>query len=198
MKRKKWITVILVILSLTACRGKDSAVIIPIGEEITSDTEHRDEEMAENADIDVSEDVTGTIFVYVCGAVNNPGVVELPAGSRADDALQAAGGLAENACEDYVNLAARISDGEKLYFPDREEAQAWEQEQRAKASGLVNINTAGQELLMTLPGIGESRANDIIDYREKNGLFQTIRDIQNVPGIKESIYEKIQDRIEVQ
>lgn len=137
------------------------------------------------------------ICVYVCGAVEAPGIVFLPEGSRAADALEAAGGFASGAAEDAVNLAARVSDGEKLYFPDCEEYQAQSETQAAAAAGLVNINTADAAQLCTLPGIGESRAADIIAYREACGSFASCEDIMKVSGIKESVYNKIKDRITV-
>lgn len=133
------------------------------------------------------------ICVHVCGAVNAPGLVRLPEGSRAADALERAGGFREDAARDSVNLAARISDGEKLYFPTAEEAVSREQ----RTDGLVDINTADAARLCTLPGIGESRAADIIAYRETNGPFASCEDIMKVSGIKTSVYEKIRDRITV-
>ena len=131
------------------------------------------------------------ICVYVCGAVETPGIVFLPEGSRAADALEAAGGFASHAAVDAVNLAAKISDGEKLYFPDCEEYRAQAEKQASASAGLVNINTADAAQLCTLPGIGESRAADIIAYREAHGGFASCEDIMNVSGIKESVYNKI-------
>ncbi len=138
------------------------------------------------------------IYVYVCGYVHNPGVVDLPDGSRVVDALEAAGGLTPDGVETYLNLAALVSDGQKLYFPSSTEAEMMEQEANEVASGMININTADVEELSTLPGIGASRAQDIIRYRETNGEYQSIEDIMQVSGIKESLYEKIKDKIRVQ
>ena len=138
---------------------------------------------------------TKEIRVYVCGAVVSPGVVSLTEGSRAEDALAAAGGFADNAWRDYVNLAERVQDGEKLYFPTLEESESMPLQE--SGSGLVNINTADVAALCTLPGIGESRANDIIAYREENGPFDSCEDIMNVAGIKTSVYNKIKDKITV-
>lgn len=141
------------------------------------------------------EDIT-RIYVYVCGAVNSPGVVVLQEGSRAEAALEAAGGFRQDARTDYVNLAAKVADGEKLYFPTVEEAiELWEE---SAGDGLVNINTADLETLCTLSGIGESRARDILRYREENGPFESCEDIMNVPGIKTSVYSKIKDRIKIE
>lgn len=138
------------------------------------------------------------IYVYVCGAVMEPGVVGLAEGSRAEDALRAAGGFAEDAQTDYVNLAARVSDGEKLYFPNAAQAKIMAEEERAAVLGLVNINTADAAMLCTLPGIGEARAQDIISYREEHGAFQSKEDIMKVPGIKTAAYGKLQDKITVE
>lgn len=142
-----------------------------------------------------AEAVSPEIKVYVCGAVVTPGVVALPEGSRAEDALSAAGGFAEDAWRDYVNLAERVADGQKLYFPTLDEAESLVgQEAR---DGLVNINTADVAMLCTLPGIGESRAKDIIAYREAHGAFGSCEEIMQVSGIKTSVYSKISDKITV-
>lgn len=137
------------------------------------------------------------IYVYVCGAVMQPGVVELAEGSRAAEALEAAGGFAPQAQTDYVNLAAKVTDGEKLYFPEEGEAELLRDREEAQALGLVNINTAGEEQLCTLPGIGASRAQDIIRYREQKGQFECPEDIMKVSGIKENAYAKLKDLITV-
>lgn len=150
-------------------------------------------------DSDTAQSDKKEIRVYVCGAVASPGVVSLPEDSRAEDALAAAGGFAENAWRDYVNLAERVQDGEKLYFPTLEESERMplQESDRGLASALVNINTADIAALCTLPGIGESRANDIIAYREANGPFDSCEDIMKVSGIKTSVYNKISDKITV-
>ena len=135
------------------------------------------------------------IYVHVCGAVLNPGVVEIPAGSRAQAAVDAAGGFAEAADTAYVNLAAPIADGEQLYIPTKEEAEELRKNQAVAASGMVNLNTADVKLLCTLPGIGESRAGDIIAYRQQNGGFTDTKEIMQVPGIKANTYDKIKDLI---
>lgn len=140
-------------------------------------------------------ETSSKICVYVCGAVNRPGVVELPEGSRVNDALEAAGGFAEDASREHVNLAARVTDGEKLFFPTCEEAASAAEEKNE--DGLIDINTASAEELCKLPGIGASRAADIIRYREREGGFKTCEDIMKVTGIKTSVYDKIKDRIKV-
>ena len=138
------------------------------------------------------------IYVYVCGAVRDPGVVEVPEGSRAEEALRLVGGMTAEADPFYVNLAETVTDGQKLYFPTLEEAENLEAEVKATAEGLVNINTAPAEELCALPGIGASRAADIVRYREQNGAFQTKEDIMKVSGIKQNAYDKLCDKITVQ
>lgn len=192
-----------IIFSLTGCGVQDAVVIIPAGEERNPaenvDLQAVSEEAAIEGGISAGkiqkESEAGYVYVYVCGAVVSPGVVELPEGSRAEDALQAAGGFSEDAEISYVNLAAKVADGERLYFPTvAEEAILKEQE---KDEGLVNINTADLKELCTLPGIGEARAESIIAYREAKGLFEAKEDIMKVSGIKTSAYEKICDKITV-
>ncbi len=193
-------------LFTAGCGVRDSAVVFSVEE---SETSAGGNEESDSGNLEYDQTGTGeqtqtleeelpVICVYVCGAVVNPGVVELTEGSRADDALRAAGGFAEDACRDYVNLAAKVTDGEKLYFPSVTEAEMLKAEEEAKEQGLVNINTADAEQLMTLPGIGEARARDIISYREEQGAFQKKEDLQKVSGIKENMYEKLCDKIVVQ
>lgn len=135
--------------------------------------------------------------VHVCGAVVNPGVYELDSGSRVMDAVNLAGGFKEDASEAYVNLAGIISDGDQIVIPTIEEASTMEKSepQEEKSSGKVNINTADKALLCTLPGIGETRAESIIAYREEHGNFSSIEDIMQVSGIKDSSFQKIKDYI---
>lgn len=149
------------------------------------------------------------VAVYVCGAVERPGIVYLPEGSRKAEALEAAGGFSEDADRNYVNLAAKIKDGEQIYFPTLAEGLVSERlvseaektvpgEAGGKEEGAaVNLNTADVAALCTLTGIGEARARDIIRYREQNGRFERREDIMKVSGIKEGTYEKIKEQISV-
>ena len=137
------------------------------------------------------------VGVHVCGAVRRPGLFFLPEGSRVDDAVRAAGGFREDADQEYLNLAAYVEDGEQLEVPTRAESEALRMLREEAQGSLVNINTADVERLCTLPGIGESRASDIVSYREEFGAFQTPEDIKKVAGIKESLYNKIKDSITV-
>ncbi len=136
------------------------------------------------------------IMVYVCGAVQTPGVYSLTESDRVIDAITLAGGVTEQAAEEYLNLAAYLQDGQKLYVPTAEEVLQWNAEKEMKK--LVNINTADVAGLCTLPGIGESKARDIISYREKQGSFEQVEDIMKVPGIKEYLFLKIEDYITIE
>ena len=134
------------------------------------------------------------ICVYVCGAVNAPGVYTLPAGSRVYEAVRMAGGLSDEADERAVNQAEVLTDGRQVTIPTKAEVL---KEEEGASGGPVNINTAGVSELMRLSGVGESRAKDIIAYRKEHGAFSVPEDIMKVPGIKEAVFEKIKDDITV-
>jgi competence protein ComEA len=139
------------------------------------------------------------MYVYICGAVVTPGVYELEEGSRLYEAVDKAGGLTDEADETSLNLARELSDGEQIVVLTAEQAAKSEEEQQkaAETSGLVNINTATAAELTAISGIGESRAQAIIAYREKNGGFSCIEDIKKVDGIKDGLFSKIKDKITV-
>jgi len=165
-----------------------------VGEKKAVENPAQGAESGSEADSPAEQEIP-QIYVYVCGAVNRPGVVRLQEGSRADAALEAAGGFRGDAKTDYVNLAAKVEDGQKIYVPTEDETTAESEE--SLEDGLININTADAALLCTLPGIGEARAQDILRYREENGLFETCEDIMKVPGIKNSVYSKIKNMIKI-
>ena len=136
-----------------------------------------------------------SVYVYICGEVVSPGVYEFKEGSRVYEAIEAAGGLTENADASRLNQAQLLSDGQQITVYSLSASS--EAEAASTGSGKININYATLEELTQLPGIGESRASDIITYREENGFFRTIEDIQNVSGIKDKTFEKLEDLIEV-
>ena len=147
------------------------------------------------------------VYVYICGEVAAPGVYELSKDSRIYEAVDAAGGFTENAARESVNLASKVSDGMQITIYNREEAASLPAgsgsavgntgQGGTSGSGLVNLNTATKEELMTLKGIGEAKAEDIIRYREKSGGFKKIEDIMKISGIKEAGFQKIKDDITV-
>ena len=127
------------------------------------------------------EEKEGSIWVYVCGEVASPGVYELQEGDRITHAIEAAGGLTEAAGQVYLNQAADMADAGM-----------------GKDTGIINLNTATKAELLSLSGIGESRAEAIIAYRETNGGFRKIEDLKKVDGIKEGIFQKIREQITVE
>lgn len=160
------------------------------------------------------------IIVHISGAVQNEGIVELESGSRVADAIEKAGGLKENAYMDEINLAYQLEDGEKIHIPTVEEQKEKENQEskvenesgtgsdgttsRSSNSSInngsqtkININTATEQELDSLPGIGPSTAAKILEYRKEKGKFKTIEEIKEVSGIGESKYEKIKDKITV-
>lgn len=149
---------------------------------------------------DSTKDESNTdIYVHICGAVINPGVYQVPAGTRVYQALELAGGSSDDAYLSGINLADKLADGQKVYIPaEGENAEGvLSTDSGGVQSVMININTASEAELMTLPGIGQSRAKDIINYRVKNGFFESIDDIMKVSGIKEAAFEKIKDLIKV-
>lgn len=142
------------------------------------------------------------IIVYICGSVQSPGVYELPAGSRVCDGLEAAGGFTEEADQRRINLAGILKDGDMVFFPEVGEELAegasdyiTDPEEGSASGALVNINTASEDALCTLPGIGSSKAQAIIKYREEHGSFKDTKDIMNVNGIGENLFKQIESLI---
>jgi len=135
----------------------------------------------------------GTIVVQIDGAVNNPGVYEIAEGSRIRDLVEAAGGMCADAVLESINLAEIATDGMRYHVMTVMEYEAG----RDTAAALININTATVKELMTLAGIGESKAKSIVEYREKNGLFKSVEDLLKVSGIKRGTLNKIMDDITI-
>jgi len=147
------------------------------------------------------------LVVYVCGAVNSPGIYTLAPGSRLHEAVALAGGFSAEADPAYHNLARSIQDGERIYILSATETKELSTELKMLgenganggpgAEGLININSATAEQLMQLPGIGEAKAAGIIEYRSRIGQFTALEEIMNVSGIGEAMFEKIKDKITV-
>lgn len=137
------------------------------------------------------------IFVHVCGAVKKEGVYELKEGDRVVDAIKMAGGLIETASEFSVNQAELLVDGSQVFIPFSDAKEESDADSKSNQGSKININTAQKEDLMTLPGVGETRALAILQYRKENGRFQKIEDIMKIHGIKESLFQKIKERIKV-
>lgn len=229
------------VLTLTVCLSSVTACGDEVLYEVNADSgevsssEERDNVSEEAFSADESLDTTYTaevqlsveeeeqyIIVHLCGAVVNPGVYELKQGARVVDGVISAGGFAEEASEEGLNLASPLTDGSRIYIPtatEVEEARTegslssgetfdgattlYDRSGTQSASGsspksnLVNINTATEDELTTLTGIGPTRAKAIIEYRETSGAFKTIEDIKNVSGIGEASFRKLKASITV-
>ena len=154
-----------------------------------------------------TQEEIGQVTIYITGAVNKPGVYTLKEGSRIADAVEQAQGLKEDANAEEVNLACILEDGMQITIPSKTESQENKESKENKESETkqqtytqatsqkININTATQEELETLTGIGTSTANKIIQYRKEHGNFKTPEDLKNVSGIGESKYNKIKQNI---
>ena len=142
------------------------------------------------------------IFVDIKGAVKKPGVYQMKAGDRVKDAIDAAGGLTAEADSQKVNLAQRVEDQMVIVVPKvGEEAEAIPAGVTSKETskeGKVNINKATVEELKTLKGVGEKKAEAIIEYRKKNGSFKTKEDLMKVRGIGKKLFESFEERIVTQ
>lgn len=211
----------LVLLCCTGCKKKEQDTFAGLRLEDGSLGNTEKKEAEETGKSETSGDLSGEkepelVFVHVCGAVVSPGVYGMEADARVYEAVSCAGGLREDAVGEAVNQAQKVTDGERIYIPTREEVmnglipEAEEDTETAAGSteesggaqtgstdGKVNINTASAEELKTLSGIGDTRAESIIRYREEQGGFQSVEDLMNVEGIKEGVFEKIKDRITV-
>lgn len=219
-KRKKYFCmffIFLYVLSepvlLCGCASAEDGLVIAVSEDESEDESESGTVPAppkENmTEVSLLGEEPGMAYIYVCGAVELPGVYCLREGSRIYEAVELAGGLTGDADDTCLNMARQITDGEQVVILTQAEAA----ERKAagtypasgpaadtaapSASGRVNINTADTAELTTVSGIGESRAQAIIDYREKNGGFHSIEDIKNVEGIKDGLFSKIKDKITI-
>ncbi|MBU5481018.1 ComEA family DNA-binding protein [Blautia sp. MSJ-19] len=174
--------------------------------------ESRDEKTENQTETTISEipaEELVEVFVDVCGAVHVPGVYALKTDSRVFQAIEAAGGFLPEAAASAVNQAQPVADGQQIYVPTQEEVKEGTlpaQIQSAKsengsevtAEGVININTADAAALKSLTGIGDAKAQAILAYREEHGRFSSIEEIMQVPGIKESTFSAIKDKIAVE
>ena len=232
--------IIILLIMMTSCGQEDITIdtirddTTAVADEISDETKLSDvadtpnaSETGKSSETDTSSEqalhednlsAPEKVFVYICGAVSNEGVYELPCDSRIADAVEIAGGMTEDACSGYVNLAEKLTDGEKIYIPTVDEVESndikiginefsgitssgsaglsdFPASNDSSSDGRININLATKEELMTLSGIGERKADDIIAYREANGGFGAIEEITNVSGIGNTTFEKLKDKI---
>lgn len=223
--KKRWITVFAAVVLLLAGGSWYAVSFLPFRQEgqpmagqskEPSVTESPAEKEAAS-ETEEAEPPT-EIYVYLCGSVQLPGVYALSEGSRLKDALELAGGFSGQAAREYHNLARIVADGERIYVPTEEEVAELSAQERvtgaadraftvtaeetarenAKEDGRVNLNTASVAELTTLPGIGEARAEEIVEYRTRVGHFASEEELKNIRGIGEAMYERLKDRITVQ
>ena len=202
-----------------SCAYSSKAAAVLVSQQITKDQTQEDSNLvtgvpAEGSTVSEKTDITGQpskqdklIYVHICGAVVKPGVYQAKEGARLFDLIKLSGGLTGDAAADYINQAEQVKDGQRIYIPTGKEVDAlnpgdyMEGSQtdsgKEEANGLVNINTADTEQLMSLPGIGEAKAASIIEYRNANGEFKAIEELMNIPGIKEGLFGRISSKIAV-
>lgn len=199
-KKKKKICcyfLIMAILCFCGCTGKESGQLKEIK------TEDKEPENDSEKLRDSREENKNPLFVHICGAVNNPGVYEMSPGSRIYEGILEAGGMTDQAAADALNQAEALQDGQRVYVPTLEEVQQPAPGTPSAGTdsdlheGKVNLNTASKEVLMTLSGIGEAKADSIIRYREEHGGFKSIEEVTQIEGIKDGVFLKIKDLITV-
>lgn len=179
---------ILFTVILTACSSSKEDTLL-------EQVEQTEESQIESVEKESTKDLF--LYVYICGAVKNPDVYPLSEGSRIKDAVEKAGGFSENADQIRINLAERVVDGQQIYIPKKGEEVDNQQTEGESSQTKLDLNTATREQLMTLPGIGESKADAILSYREEHGSFQKTEDLKKISGIKDGVFQKLKDLIMV-
>lgn len=205
MKRKIWMVLLWAFLltTVSACNENKTVYLETSAGEEAGETEQEQTEADGTKELSEEETQETLCYVYICGAVAKPGVYAVPSHARVYEVISLAGGLLAEAGEQAVNQAREVVDGEMIRVPTKEELIAGEAEQSfgdegtEAQDGLIDINRADAAELMTLPGIGASKADSIISYREENGGFSSIEDIMNVEGIKEGVFNRIKEHIKV-
>lgn len=204
-----------VCFALISCKARENHSISLSEETVTEGVSEGDSAVLQDSGHAIGQDSTSksgessddVIFIYVTGQVKNPGVYEVSADARVYSVIELAGGFTSKASRESMNLAEKLSDGQHIHVISKSQYKKMVQDAGSDTIGqstkdknadtLVDINKATEEELMQLPGIGESKAQAIISYRQDCGSFQTIEDIMLVPGIKEGAYEKIKLLIKV-
>lgn len=180
-------------------------------DQVNSHTERSEDTKQGNAEEELMQE--GSAYAHICGAVLSPGVYPITVDCRVVDLVELAGGFTAEAAKDYVNQALKVQDGQRVYIPTQTEltelsvseymaggSTSGSPEQTYSVTSdtkLININTASASELMGLPGVGEAKAASIIEYRNTNGKFKTIRDLMKISGIKEGLFNKISGYITV-
>lgn len=183
--------VIFVLICLGGCKSEPQVM------KHSEDSLESDEKQISSTAVPETDRVK-EVYVYVTGKVKNPNVYRVPEDYRIYQVIELAGGFLEDAETRNINLADKIFDGMQItvYAVGEEAVQVYGQDD-GSLSSMININTASKEELMTLPGIGEAKAESIISFRNENGHFDSIEDIMKISGIKEGAFEKIKSYITV-
>lgn len=134
------------------------------------------------------------VFVHVAGAVKKPGVYKIDEGSRVIEAINLAGGFTKEADKDSLNLAAKVTDSQKITVSFKSQAASI-QSSTSSDSALINLNTATEEQLDELPGIGETMAKRILEYREEKGSFSSVDELKEIEGIGEKKFAKLKEKV---
>lgn len=187
--------VVLILLGCTACKSTSY-----LEKQSDLSSEDTSEDTTDSADTTEETEKKTEIYVQISGAVADPGVYTFPADSRVYELIEAAGGLLPEAYDVSLNQAERLSDGQKIHVYTKEEAAEGltpTEESSSTSDGKVNINTASVEELTSLKGIGQTRAESIVAYRQEHGAFAAVEDLKAVSGIGDATYQKIADAITV-
>ena len=216
---KRWIrgwsliVILLSVLSVSGCSVSEEDGLQEVTEKVSQEPEvsqkdsgkSEDQEKPGQTEGDTDTGSKKSAEKKICGAVNAPGVYELKEDARLYEAIELAGGVNQEAAPEVLNQARVLADGERIYVPKQDEAESYSLQDQglesnagtADTRGKININTAGKEELMTLPGIGEAKAEKILRYREEHGAFRSIEDVMQIEGIKEGVFNKIKEDITI-
>ncbi len=203
------------IIQLTGCELKEKD-FTEISIEQSADKEQEDISNEKTTHGETTQSNTDYIYVYITGCVKNPGVYRLGKEERLTSAVELAGGFTYEASEECVNLASKLEDGEHIKIlskkqykkisegaakdnklSDSNECVTIDNINASNNSNLININTASKEELCSLAGVGEAKADSIVEYRDTKGFFKKIDDLKNVSGIGDAVFDKIKDSITV-
>lgn len=197
---RKWVLVGSILVFLTGCNKSADVSRLFEEEDLSYETStdvNVEADVAEPADDMLKETLSNVIYVQIDGAVSRPGVYEVSSGSRVFVLIELAGGFTDEASTSSINQVAWLEDGQQIYVPTQQEASIAYESMSQQEDGKVNINNASKQELTQLPGIGERKAELIIEYREKNGKFSSIDEIMNINGIKEGVFDTIKELITV-
>ena len=185
--KKRILIFAFVFLIFTGCGSDDYLCVATNQEELDAVTESSEDE---------TELGSETIFIQLTGEVLRPGVYEMHQGARLYEAIELSGGLLDDAAEE-INQVQILSDGQLIHIPSKKEFMEESERQKEEDDGLIDLNRATASELLSLPGIGENKANQIISFRDMNGSFSSKEDLMKVPGIKEGTYSKLEAYITV-